>query len=118
MREDELKEMESLNEKSTVSKWWMPLAWAVNIVDQARQEQRVASDPSVQTLLNEISSIRKGLTGVQHYDTISVPLVYTQVSHHHFIEYIIMGNVRILGSDFSRVHLLWCCPHGVTMGSS
>ena len=46
---------------------------------QARQENRVTSDPGVQTLLNEISNIRKGLTGVQHYDTISVPLVYTQV---------------------------------------
>ena len=46
---------------------------------QAREEQRVKSDPGMQTILGEISSIRKGLTGVQHYDTISVPLVYTQV---------------------------------------
>ncbi len=79
MRADELHIMEKLNEKSTVSKWWMPLVWAARIVDQARAEQRISSDPSVQTILGEISAIRKALTGVQHYDTISVPLVYTQV---------------------------------------
>ena len=79
MRSDELKCMEDLNQKCSVSKWWMPLVWATNIVDRARQENRIKSDPGMQTILREISSIRKGLTGVQHYDTISVPLVYTQV---------------------------------------
>ena len=36
MRSDELKIMEMLHEKCSVSKWWMPLVWATNIVDQAR----------------------------------------------------------------------------------
>ena len=39
------------------------------------------SDPGMQTILQEISRIRHGLTSVQHYDTLSVPLVYTQVIH-------------------------------------
>ena len=79
MRSDELKCMESLNEKCSVSKWWMPLVWATNIVNRARQENRLKSDPGMQTVLGEISRIRSGLTCVQHYDTLSVPLVYTQV---------------------------------------
>ncbi|TRY73961.1 hypothetical protein TCAL_11346 [Tigriopus californicus] len=79
MRPDELKIFEGLNEKCTFSKWWMPLVWATNIVSQARQETLIKSDPAVQTILGEISRIRRGLTGVTHYDTISVPLVYTQV---------------------------------------
>ncbi|XP_071745266.1 uncharacterized protein [Lepeophtheirus salmonis] len=79
MRSDELKCMELMDEKCSVSKWWMPLVWATHIVDMARKEQKIKSDPAVQTILKEISSIRAGLTGVQHYDTISVPLVYTQV---------------------------------------
>ncbi len=62
-----------------MSKWWMPLVWATNILEQARSEGKVNNDPGMQTILNEVSAIRKGLTGVQHYDTISVPLVYTQV---------------------------------------
>ena len=36
MRSDELKCMEDMDDKSTVSKWWMPLVWATNIVDRAR----------------------------------------------------------------------------------
>ena len=78
---DELKCMGILCEKgSKISLWWMPLVWATNIVDKARAETKINNDPGVQTLLNEISSIRKGLTSVQHYDMISVPLVYTQVA--------------------------------------
>ena len=61
LTEDENKLMETLNEKCTVSKWWIPLVWATNIVDAARQEQRLNNDPGMQTVLNEISSIRKGL---------------------------------------------------------
>ena len=79
MRSDELKCMEDMDDKSTVSKWWMPLVWATNIVVRARQENKIKSDPGVQTLLGELSRIRHGLTKVQHYDTLSVPLVYTQV---------------------------------------
>ena len=79
MRSDELKCMEALNEKCTVQKWWMPLVWATNIVDRARMENRIKSDPGMQTILQEVARIRDGLTRVQHYDTISVPLVYTQV---------------------------------------
>ena len=37
------------------------------------------SDPAVVGIIGEVSKIRQGLTVVQHYDTISVPLVYTQV---------------------------------------
>ena len=42
-------------------------------------ENRINNDPGVQTILSEICNIRKALTKLQHYDTISVPLVYTQV---------------------------------------
>ena len=34
---DELKIMDSLNEKALVKKWWMPLVWATHIVEKARR---------------------------------------------------------------------------------
>ena len=86
MRSDELKCMEDMDDKCSVSKWWMPLVWATNIVDRARQENRIKSDPGMQTILCEISRIRYGLTGVQIHDSLSVPLVYTQVSFHFLLE--------------------------------
>ena len=88
MKSEELKCMEALNDKYSGSKWWMPLVWATNIVVRARQENKIKSDPGVQTLLSELSRIRHGLTKVQHYDTLSVPLVYTQVI------YKLYGNLR------------------------
>jgi hypothetical protein len=80
LRPDELKIMDQLNEKALVKKWWMPLVWATHIVENARSENRINNDPGVQTILSEICNIRKALTKLQHYDTISVPLVYTQVA--------------------------------------
>jgi len=41
MRSDELKCMQMLDEKCSVSKWWMPLIWATNIIDTAREENRI-----------------------------------------------------------------------------
>ena len=92
MKSEELKCMEALNDKYSGSKWWMPLVWATNIVVRARQENKIKSDPGVQTLLSELSRIRHGLTKVQHYDTLSVPLVYTQVQYTNS-----MANLRFLG---------------------
>ena len=53
MREDEQKIMEMLNDKCTVSNWWMPLVWATNIVETARHEQRLNNDPGMQTILGK-----------------------------------------------------------------
>ena len=56
---DELKCLGFLCEKgSKVSPWWMPLVWATRIVDEARAEGKISSDPAVQTILGEISKIR------------------------------------------------------------
>jgi hypothetical protein len=30
-----------LDEKCSVSKWWMPLVWATSIIDTARKEDRI-----------------------------------------------------------------------------
>lgn len=63
-----------------MSKYWMPLVWATNIINRARRESLISSDQVVQTLLVELSDIRRRLGSVISYDTVCVPLVYTQVS--------------------------------------
>lgn len=57
----------------------MPLVWATNILNRARKEGIITSDHIIQTILNELSDIRRRLGGVISYDTVCVPLVYTQV---------------------------------------
>ena len=47
--------------RCSVSKWWLPLIWAGNIVKQARESNNIKSDPAVQTLLGELCQVRKGL---------------------------------------------------------
>lgn len=57
----------------------MPLVWATNIINRARKDGLITSDHIVQTLLVELSDIRRRLGALIGYDTVSVPLVYTQV---------------------------------------
>lgn len=66
--------------KTPMSKYWMPLVWATNIINRARKESLITSDHIVQTLLTELSDIRRRLGALIGYDTVCVPLVYTQVT--------------------------------------
>ncbi|XP_070512990.1 uncharacterized protein Best2 isoform X2 [Cardiocondyla obscurior] len=79
MMESEKKIFEMMNKKAAMSKYWMPLVWATNIINRARKESLITSDHVVQTLLVELSDIRKRLGALIGYDTVCVPLVYTQV---------------------------------------
>ncbi|XP_025406006.1 bestrophin-4 isoform X1 [Sipha flava] len=79
MLESEKKIVEMMDERSPMSKYWMPLVWATNIINRARRESLISSDQVVQTLLVELSDIRRRLGSLISYDTVCVPLVYTQV---------------------------------------
>lgn len=79
MLESEKKIFEIMDGKSPMSKYWMPLVWATNIINRARKDGHISSDHIVQTLLIELSDIRRRLGGLISYDTVCVPLVYTQV---------------------------------------
>lgn len=80
MMESEKKIFELLDQKTPMSKYWMPLVWAANLINRARKEGLTTSDHIVQTILTELSDIRRRLGALIGYDTVSVPLVYTQVS--------------------------------------
>eukprot|EP00099_Drosophila_melanogaster_P027648 NP_730039.1 bestrophin 3 [Drosophila melanogaster] len=60
-------------------KYWMPIVWAASIVTRARKEGRIWDDFSLKSMIDELNKFRAGCNMLIHYDTISVPLVYTQV---------------------------------------
>lgn len=72
--------IESLNSKfPRHSKHWLPIVWAASIVTRARKEGRIRDDFAVKTILDELNKFRGQCGLLISYDTISVPLVYTQV---------------------------------------
>ncbi|XP_060520945.1 bestrophin-4 isoform X2 [Cylas formicarius] len=79
MMDSEKKIFELMDSKTPMSKYWMPLVWATNLINRARKEGLTTSDHIVQTMLTELSDIRRRLGSLIGYDTVSVPLVYTQV---------------------------------------
>ncbi|GAB1863366.1 Bestrophin homolog [Camponotus japonicus] len=78
--DNELTIFQSLNAKfPKPSKHWLPIVWAASIVTRARKEGRIRDDFAVKTLIDELNKFRGKCGTILHYDTISVPLVYTQV---------------------------------------
>lgn len=78
--ENELSIFQSLNKKfPKPSKHWLPIVWAASIVTRARKEGRIRDDFAVKTLIDELNKFRGMCGSILHYDTISIPLVYTQV---------------------------------------
>jgi bestrophin, other len=53
--------------------------WAASIVTRARKEGRIRDDFAVKTVIDELNKFRGQCGLLISYDTISVPLVYTQV---------------------------------------
>lgn len=78
--DNELSIFQHLNAKfPNPSKHWLPIVWASSIVTRARKEGRIRDDFAVKTLIDELNKFRGMCGSISHYDTISVPLVYTQV---------------------------------------
>lgn len=78
--ENEKHIIEDLNVKfPRHSKHWLPIVWAASIVTRARKEGRIRDDFAVKTILDELNKFRGQAGLLLSYDTISVPLVYTQV---------------------------------------
>lgn len=72
--------MEQFNSRFThYSKHWMPIVWAASIVTRARKEGRIRDDFAVKTIIDELNIFRGKAGLLISFDTISVPLVYTQV---------------------------------------
>ncbi|KAI5634321.1 bestrophin, RFP-TM, chloride channel domain-containing protein [Phthorimaea operculella] len=72
--------IDNLNDKfPKPTKHWMPIVWAASIVTRARKEGRIRDDFAVKTIIDELNKFRGQAGLLLSYDTISVPLVYTQV---------------------------------------
>ncbi|KAB7497081.1 Bestrophin-2, partial [Armadillidium nasatum] len=58
--------------------YWVPLVWAVSLIESARKEYYIKNDLAVQVVLKEINIFRGKCGSLLSYDRISIPLVYTQ----------------------------------------
>ncbi|XP_026472066.1 bestrophin-2-like [Ctenocephalides felis] len=80
LTENERVIMDDLNTKfPRHSKHWLPIVWAASVVTRARKEGRIRDDFAVKTVIDELNKFRGQCGTLISYDTISVPLVYTQV---------------------------------------
>nr|VZI33875.1 unnamed protein product [Spirometra erinaceieuropaei] len=60
--------------------YWVPLQWAVRLVQKAGLNGHIAEPRLIGTLLGEIGTVRNNMQLLQVYSSIMMPLVYTQVA--------------------------------------
>ncbi|XP_018336186.2 bestrophin-4 isoform X2 [Agrilus planipennis] len=104
LQESEKESLEHLNKKfPSHSKQWLPIVWASSIVTRARKEGRIRDDFAVKTVLDELNEFRGRCGLLLGYDSISVPLVYTQVVTLAVYSYFlttIMGHQWVHGKEY------------------
>lgn len=61
------------------TKYWMPILWAVNILNKARAEGKITSDMTLTVAIEKVNGFRISLGTLLMYDWINLPLVYTQL---------------------------------------
>lgn len=103
LNDNEKSIMDDLNEKfPRHSKHWLPIVWAASIVTRARREGRIRDDFAVKTIIDELNKFRGQCGLLISFDTISIPLVYTQVVTLAIYSYFltsVMGSQWIVGKE-------------------
>ncbi|XP_050442903.1 bestrophin-4 isoform X2 [Adelges cooleyi] len=79
MMKSEKEILELIEVKTPMTNYWIPLTWATNIINRARREKLISSDQMVQTILLEMSDIRYRLGSLIGYDSVNIPILYSQV---------------------------------------
>lgn len=80
LHENELEIVEDLENKYPgYSKNFLPIVWASSIATRARKEGRIRDDLSLTTIIGSLNQFRGQCSDLMSYNTISIPLVYTQV---------------------------------------
>lgn len=80
LHENELSIIEDLEETHPgCSKNFLPIVWASSIVTRARAEKRIRDDFAVNNIIQALNSFRGQCGVLMTFQTVSIPLVYTQV---------------------------------------
>jgi predicted membrane chloride channel (bestrophin family) len=80
MHDGEVEVIEELEAKFPgYSKNWLPIVWASSVVSKARREGRIKDDMTVNAIIEALNDFRSKCNVLLYYNTITIPLVYTQV---------------------------------------
>ncbi|CAO1430123.1 unnamed protein product [Diamesa tonsa] len=104
INEQELALLEDAEEELPgYSRNWLPIVWAAGIVTKAKEEKLIPHDFSVKIIIEKLDKFRSSCDDLMTYNSVSVPLVYTQVVtiavYSHFL-ISLMGKQCIEGDGF------------------
>ncbi|VDM42588.1 unnamed protein product [Toxocara canis] len=81
------------------AKYWMPFQWALSLCDEARRQQKIASDWLLEKVGEEIKLFRTNMAVLCNYDWVPLPIAYPQLI-------VLTVHVYFLVCVISRQHIL------------
>lgn len=108
LHENEMRIIEDLERKYPgYSKNFLPIVWASSIVTRARKQGRIYDDYAVKTLIKSLNKFRGNCGMLMAFNSISIPLVYTQVvtiaTYSYFLT-MVMAQQVLLDDDRAVLH--------------
>ncbi|KAM7536883.1 hypothetical protein Aperf_G00000088654 [Anoplocephala perfoliata] len=79
--------------------FYVPLMWAITIVKRAKAQGYISHERYMNALIDEILKFRRSLFTLLNYDSVPIPLVYTQVVN---IGVYAIFVISLVGSQFPR----------------
>lgn len=76
--------------------FYVPLMWAITIVKRAKVHGYIAHERHMNALIDEILKFRRSLFTLLNYDSVPIPLVYTQVNAKYFSNIIIFAQPKFI----------------------
>ncbi|VDN54528.1 unnamed protein product [Dracunculus medinensis] len=61
------------------AKYWMPFQWALSLCNEARRQQKIASDRLLEKVGEEIKIFRTNMAILCNYDWVPLPIMYPQL---------------------------------------
>uniref|UniRef100_A0A0N4VJT1 Bestrophin homolog n=1 Tax=Enterobius vermicularis TaxID=51028 RepID=A0A0N4VJT1_ENTVE len=98
MLEHEKKRFEEFSE-FRYNRYWMPFQWALSLCDDARRQQKIASDYLLRKVGEEIKLFRTNMAILCNYDWVPLPIMYPQLI-------VIAVHVYFLICAFSRQFII------------
>lgn len=102
MMKSELEIIEALDRKfPKFGKYWMPIVWAASLANRAREEGRIRDDFALKTIVEQLAIFRSRCGTLLNYNTVCIPLVYTQVvtiAVYTYLLIILIGMQNVNGS--------------------
>mmetsp|Transcript_34732 Transcript_34732/g.48484 ORF Transcript_34732/g.48484 Transcript_34732/m.48484 type:complete len:592 (+) Transcript_34732:173-1948(+) len=104
LTKEELDTMERISEKDLPhqSDWWLPIAWANDIVQDCYEQGWISSPQELEAVRGQLLAFRSTLAHMLDFTLVTIPLIYVQLAHvsvYIYFALVVIGRAQFLDTS-------------------